>query len=163
MPLVRYSLYGQGIEIYFAPTYDEGDAWRSTIRHIAREGRVYAFGCCMVLRREDVLGHSPQLEPYYAGADEWLNRGNSAIADPNGDLVAGPLSAEEGILYADVDADIILGTRWNLDVAGHYARPDVFQLIVRKTPTPIITFRKREEDADVQQEDGSEKAEPDEL
>ena len=146
MPLVRYSLYGQGIELYFAPTYDEGETWRSTIRHIAKEGRVYAVGCCMVLRKEDVLKHTPELESYYASADAWLNTGNSVIADPNGDLLAGPLSKEEGILYADVDPEIIIGTRWNLDVAGHYARPDAFQLLVRKSPTPILTIQEGHEE-----------------
>lgn len=145
MPLVRYFLYGQGIEIYAAPTYDEGETWRSTIRHIAKEGRVYAVGCCMVLRKEDVLKHSPQLEPYYSSTDKLLNTGNSVIADPNGDLIAGPLSKEEGILYADVNPDIILGTRWNLDVAGHYARPDAFKLTVRRTPTPIITIQNEQD------------------
>lgn len=72
-------------------------------------------------------------------------------------------AAEEGILSADVDADIILGTRWNLDVAGHYARPDVFQLFVRKTPTPIVTFLSPEEDADVKVDDGRRNMEPDEV
>jgi len=138
MPLVRYSLYGRGIEIYVAPTYDEGDTWQSSIRHIGREGRVYAIGCCMVLRKKDVLSRFPQLEPYYKEAGEWINTGNSIIADPEGNLLAGPLSKEETILYTDVDPLSIRNTRWNLDVAGHYARPDAFQLTVRTTSDPII-------------------------
>lgn len=145
MPLVRYYLYGQGVEIYFAPTYDEGETWRSTIRHIGREGRVFAVGCCMVLRKKDVIESLPQLESYYSEAGEWINTGNSVITDPNGDILAGPLSKKEGILYADVNQEVTLGTRWNLDVAGHYARPDVFQLIVHKTPTPIIKVKENRE------------------
>jgi nitrilase len=89
MPLVRYSLYGRGIEIYVAPTYDEGDTWQSTIRHIGREGRVYAIGCCMVLRKEDVLSRFPQLEPYYAEAGEWINTGNSIIGSSLGNNSTG--------------------------------------------------------------------------
>lgn len=138
MPLVRYSLYGRGIELYVAPTYDEGEAWQSTLRHIGREGRVYAVGCCMVLKKKDILKRMPQLEPYYVEAGEWINTGNSMIADPEGNILAGPLSKDEGILYADVDLNNIRGTKWNLDVAGHYARPDAFQLTIRTAPNPII-------------------------
>ena len=140
MPLARYSLYGRGIEFYLAPTYDESDAWHATLRHIGREGRVYVFGCCMVLRKDEMLSRYPQLEPYYKEASEWVNTGNSMIADPEGNILAGPLSKEEGILYASVDSAIIRNTRWNLDVAGHYARPDVFQLTVRTAPNPVIHF-----------------------
>lgn len=138
MPLPRYSLYARGIEIYFAPTYDEGETWQSTLRHIGKEGRVYVIGCCMVLRKEDVLSHFPQLEPYYKEAGDWLNTGNSMISDPDGNILVGPLSKEEGILYAEVDPAMIRNTRWNLDVAGHYARPDAFQLTMRSTPTPTL-------------------------
>ena len=138
MPLPRYSLYARGIEIYLAPTYDEGDTWHSTLRHIGREGRVYVVGCCMALRKEDILSRLPQLEPYYKDAGEWINSGNSMISDPEGNILAGPLSKDEGILYADVDPAVIRNTRWNLDVAGHYARPDAFQLTMRSTPTPIL-------------------------
>lgn len=142
MPLVRYSLYARGIELYMAPTYDEGDAWQSTLRHIGKEGRVYVAGCCMVLRKDDVLSRFPQLEPYYSETDEWINSGNSMIADPEGHIIAGPLSKEEGILYADVDLEHISNTRWNLDVAGHYARPDAFQLTIRTAPNPAIIIDK---------------------
>jgi nitrilase len=138
MPLARYSLYGRGIELYLAPTYDESEAWQATLRHIGREGRVYVVGCCMVLRKEEVLSRFPQIKPYYEEAGEWINTGNSMIADPEGNILAGPLSKEEGILYANVDPEIIRNTRWNLDVAGHYSRPDAFQLTVRTTPNPII-------------------------
>jgi len=138
MPLARYSLYGRGIELYLAPTYDESEAWQSTLRHIGREGRVYVAGCCMVLRKKEILSHFPQIKPYYEQAGEWINTGNSMIADPEGNILAGPLSKEEGILYANVDPEIIRNTRWNLDVAGHYSRPDAFQLTVRTTPNPII-------------------------
>jgi nitrilase len=141
MPLVRYSLYAQGIEIYFAPTYDESEAWQSTLRHIGREGRVYVVGCGMVLRKEDVIEHSVQLKPYYMNVNEWINTGNSMIAGPNGEILAGPLNKEEGILYADVDLKMLRGTKWNLDVAGHYARPDAFHLTISKTPNPILAVR----------------------
>ena len=141
MPLVRYSLYARGIEIYFAPTYDEGEVWNSTLRHIGREGRVYVIGCCMVLRKEDVLARHPQLKPYYTTSDEWINSGNSVITDPNGEVLAGPLDKEEGVLYAEIDLKMLQGTRWNLDVAGHYTRPDAFRLTIQTAPTPIMEIQ----------------------
>jgi len=154
MPLPRYSLYARGIEIYLAPTYDEGETWQSTLRHIGKEGRVYVVGCCMVLRKEDVLSRFPQLEPYYKDAGEWVNTGNSMISDPDGNVLAGPLSKKEDILYAEVDPTVIRNTRWNLDVAGHYARPDAFQLTMRSTPTP--TLRIEDETLSSKNEDSQE-------
>lgn len=128
MPLVRQSLYERGISLYAAPTYDEGSAWQASMQHIGKEGRVYIAGCCMVLRKETVLNALPELEPYYASGGEWINSGNSMIAGPNGEVLAGPLFRQEGILYAEVDPEHAKGAKWNLDVAGHYARPDAFSL-----------------------------------
>jgi nitrilase len=142
MPLVRYSLYGRGIELYMAPTYDDSETWQSTLRHIGKEGRVYVAGCCMVLRKDEVLSHYPQLEPYYQETGEWINSGNSMIGDPEGHIIAGPMSKKEGILYAEVDPERISNTRWNLDVAGHYARPDAFQLTIRTAPNPIMNIER---------------------
>lgn len=138
MPLVRYTLYAQGVELYLAPTYDEGDVWQASMRHIAKEGRAYVIGCCMVSKKEDILAKFPELAPYYESAGEWINTGNSLIVDPNGDIIAGPLHKDEGILYAQMDLNMLRGSKWNLDVAGHYARPDAFELTVRRDPTPVV-------------------------
>jgi nitrilase len=128
MPLVRQSLYERGIALYAAPTYDEGDAWQASMRHIGKEGRIYVASCCMVLRKETVLKALPELEPYYAAVGTWINSGNSMIAGPNGEVLAEPLYQKEGILYAEADPALQKGAKWNLDVAGHYARPDAFKL-----------------------------------
>ncbi len=138
MPLVRQSLYEKGIDLYVAPTYDEGGAWQASMRHIGKEGRVYIAGCCMVLRKEDVLKALPELAPFYESAGEWINKGNSMIADPNGNVLAEPLSKEEGILYAEVDPKTLLGSKWNLDVAGHYARPDAFRLNLQTSKRTVF-------------------------
>ncbi len=132
MPLVRYALYEEGIELYLAPTYDEGSTWAASMRHIAKEGRCYVAGCCMVLKKEDVLKKLPELKPYYVDTDEWVNKGNSLIADPDSNILAGPLNAKEGILLAEVDLHRLRASKWNLDVAGHYARPDAFELVVHR-------------------------------
>ncbi|WP_345972345.1 carbon-nitrogen hydrolase family protein [Sulfurimonas diazotrophicus] len=128
MPLVRQSLYERGISLYAAPTYDEGSAWQASMRHIGKEGRVYIAGCCMVLRKQSVLDALPELEPYYRESGEWINSGNSMIAGPNGEVLAEPLYQKEGILYAEINPMRQKGAKWNLDVAGHYARPDAFRL-----------------------------------
>jgi len=138
MPLVRYVLYAEGIELYLAPTYDEGQTWNASMRHIAKEGRCFVSGCCMVLKKEDVLKKLPELEPYYTSVAEWINKGNSLIVDPDGKVLSGPLSAKEGILLAEIDLHMLRASKWNLDVAGHYARPDAFELTVRKRAAPII-------------------------
>jgi nitrilase len=139
MPLVRYNLYEQGIELYLAPTYDEGRTWQASMRHIGKEGRTYVASCCMAYKKEALLARFGELEPYYAEVGEWINAGNSMITDPNGKIVAGPLHKEEGILYAQVDLKMLRGTKWNLDVAGHYARPDAFRLHVQKRPEPFTS------------------------
>lgn len=144
MPLVRYTLYAEGIELYLAPTYDEGQTWNASMRHIAKEGRCFVAGCCMVLKKEEVLKKLPDLKPYYKSVGEFINKGNSVITDPNGEVIAGPLHAKEGMLLAEVDLHMLHASKWNLDVAGHYARPDAFELTVRKRKAPII----REEDSE---------------
>jgi nitrilase len=139
MPLARYSLYAQGVELYLAPTWDRGEPWISTLRHIAKEGRVYVIGVCIAIRRDQIPDSYPfkQLLP---DSGAWLNPGDSAIVDPDGKLLAGPAHEEETILYAEVDLSRLRGARFQLDVAGHYARPDVFELTVHREERPLIRF-----------------------
>jgi len=132
MPLVRYALYEKGVELYLAPTYDEGETWNASIRHIAKEGRCFVSGCCMVLKKEDVLKKLPQLKSYYKDVGEWINKGNSLMTDFNGTVIAGPLEGKEGILLADIDLHKLRASKWNLDTAGHYARPDAFELVIKQ-------------------------------
>jgi nitrilase len=138
MPLARYSLYAWGVQIYLAPTWDNGEPWLSTLRHIAKEGRVYVVGCSIAMRKQDIPDRLEFKAEYYSGVGEWINKGDSAIVGPDGKFLAGPLNAEEGILYAELDPRQMRGSKWNLDVAGHYARPDVFRLTVSREDRPMI-------------------------
>jgi predicted amidohydrolase len=57
------------------------------------------------------------------------------VVDPRGHVLAGPLTEQEGILYAEIDLDAVRRSRREFDVVGHYARPDVFQLRVNRGET----------------------------
>ena len=128
-------------------------SWQATLRHIGKEGRVYVIGCCMAYKKEDILSHCPKLEPYYENTGEWINTGNSMITDPNGNILAGPLHKEEGILYAEADQLTLCNAKWNLDVAGHYARPDAFRLTVRKESDPIMKIEENKERVEIDKEE----------
>ena len=132
MPLARFALYAAGVGIYVAPTWDRGEPWISTLRHIAKEGRTYVIGCGMALRRDDVPDAFAFKSRYLAAAGEWLNPGDSTIVDPDGKFVVEPVRERQGIVYGEVDPKRIGGPRFQLDVAGHYARPDVFDLTVHR-------------------------------
>jgi len=130
MPLARYAMYAQHIDIWCAPTWDNSDVWVSTLRHIAKEGRVYVLGVAPLLRGSDVPADLPGRDDMYGGEEDWLSRGFSTIVAPDGEILAGPLVGQEGILYAELDAAIARESRMQFDPVGHYARSDVFQLVV---------------------------------
>lgn len=132
MPLARYALYAQGVDVYIAPTYDSGEGWIGTMQHIAREGRCWVLCCGVALRREDLPEDFPQLDTLYPPEDTWINPGDSLVVAPGGQVVAGPLSAEMGYLLYDIDLAQVAPARRALDVSGHYSRPDVFTLEVNK-------------------------------
>ena len=139
MPLARMAMYGKGVEIYLAPTADARETWQATLRHIACEGRCFVLGCNQFVTKSmypaDLIGVE-DLE----GEPEIVCRGGSAIVSPLGAVLAGPLYDREGILTATLDLDEIPRSRFDLDVTGHYARPDVFQLIVNEKPAPSVLF-----------------------
>jgi nitrilase len=138
MPLARYAMYAWGTQIYVAATWDCGQPWLSTLRHIAKEGRVYVIGCCIAMRKDDIPDRYSMKQKYYAEMDEWINIGDSAIVNPEGHFIAGPVRKQEEILYAEIDPRMMQGPKWMLDVAGHYARPDVFQLTVHTDVRQMI-------------------------
>jgi nitrilase len=126
MPLARFALYQQGLDIYLAPTADDSDAWHASVRHIARESRCFVITPCVLQRAS---AHPPGV-PLADGPD-LMDRGGSAILAPDGSYLAGPLWDEPGILYAELDPDRLAADRQRFDPAGHYHRPDVFTLDVR--------------------------------
>jgi len=138
MPLAKYAMYAQGIDILLAPTWDNGENWICTLRHNAREGRVYVIGVGSLLRGRDVPEDFPGREGLYGGDEDSMCPGWSAIVEPGGSLLAGPLKDEEGILYAEIDAGAARASRLEFDPVGHYARRDVFGLTVDTRPHPAV-------------------------
>jgi nitrilase len=134
MPLARYALYAQGVEIYIAPTYDSGERWLATMQHIAREGGCWVVGSGVALHARDIPDSLPGKAVLYPNVGEWINSGDSVIVAPGGKIVGGPLHDAYGILYAEIDLERVGIARRSLDVAGHYARPDIFQLAVNRRP-----------------------------
>jgi nitrilase len=137
MPMLRMAMYSKNVELYCAPTADDRETWLPTMRHIALEGRCFVLTACQILHRKDLpaslrvsLGDSP---------DALLMRGGSAIVDPFGKVLAGPVFDTESILFAELDLEDIGRSRFDFDVVGHYSRPDIFQLIVNETPTSPVT------------------------
>lgn len=138
MPLARFALYAQGIDIHIAPTYDSGDGWIGTLQHIAREGGCWVIGAGVALRNRDLPDDFPQRARLYPVEEDWINPGDSVVIAPGGELLAGPLHQQQAVLYADVDPTRAASARRTFDVAGHYARPDVFTLQVdRRKQSPI--------------------------
>jgi len=132
MPLARMAMYKKGVEIYLAPTADSRDSWNASMQHIAVEGRCYVVGCNQYFTKQDFPEH---LQPELAkDRPEILSRGGSVIVSPLGEILAGPLYNEEGILTADVDLDELVCSRMDFDVTGHYSRDDVFEFSVKDQP-----------------------------
>ncbi|MDX1435596.1 MAG: carbon-nitrogen hydrolase family protein [Anaerolineales bacterium] len=137
MPLARTAMYSKGVDIYLAPTADARDSWQATIRHIACEGRCYVLSCNQYFTKDmypaDFEGASELIEQ-----PDVMSRGGSAIISPLGEVLAGPLFDKEGILCKDIDLSAVPRSRFDFDAVGHYARPDVFQLIVNEKPQPPV-------------------------
>ena len=136
MPMLRMAMYSKGVQIYCAPTADDRETWVSTMRHIALEGRCYVLSACQHIRR----GAFPSDYDCEFGNDPnfLLMRGGSMIISPLGELLAGPNFEGETILYADVDLDEVVRGKYDFDVVGHYARPDVFRLSVDEREKLVV-------------------------
>ena len=132
MPLARMALYSQGVEVYLAPTADARETWQATLRHIACEGRCFVLGCNQFVTKSMYPADLAGLEDL-DDQPEVMCRGGSAIVSPLGEVLAGPLYDREGMLLAELDLSEIVRARYDFDVVGHYARPDVFEYAVRRT------------------------------
>ena len=139
MPLARYSLYAQNIEIFVNPTWDHGDTHLATLRHIAREAGAWVIGTATALQGMDIPNDFPDRDRLFE-PDEWINNGDAVVISPSASIAAGPLRREKAILYAEIDVEAARSARRSLDVCGHYARPDIFSLSVNRAPLHPVAF-----------------------
>ncbi|MBB1628216.1 carbon-nitrogen hydrolase family protein [Achromobacter sp. UMC71] len=136
MPLLRTAMYAKGVQIWCAPTVDERDIWQCSMRHIAHEGRCFVISACQVQPSPADLGLDvPGWDPKRP-----LINGGSLIVGPLGDVLAGPLHGQTGLLTAQVDIDELIRARYDFDVVGHYSRPDVFTLNVDERARQSVQF-----------------------
>jgi nitrilase len=139
LPLMRAAHYAKGIQLYCAPTADSRDTWLPTMRHIAIEGRCFVLSANQFARRGDYANASADT----GDANDIVCRGGSCIVDPFGTVLAGPNFDGEALLVADVDLGATIRGKFDLDVMGHYARPDVFQLSVNEADAQPVSFTDR--------------------
>lgn len=138
MPLLRMAMYSQQVQIYCAPTADDRDTWLPSMQHIALEGRCFVLSACQYITR----GSYPDDYDSTYGDDKEavMMRGGSLIVDPMGQVLAGPEFAGETIIYAEIDTETVVRGKYDFDVSGHYARPDVFSLHVDNRPQSPVTW-----------------------
>ncbi len=140
MPMARMAMYGEGVEIYLAPTADSRDTWQATLQHIACEGRCFVLGCNQFVTKKMYPQDLETIEEL-SDQPDIMCRGGSLIVAPSGEILAGPLWDKEGILYAELDMDEIIKAKMDFDVIGHYSRPDIFQLNINTEPrSPIRSY-----------------------
>jgi nitrilase len=131
MPLARTALYQKGVEIYLAPTADARDSWQATMQHIALEGRCFVLASNQFVRKSD---YPERYQADLTDEPDIMSRGGSVILSPFGEVLAGPLWDQEGLLTAELDFSLLAKSKLDFDCVGHYARPDVFQLTVVNQP-----------------------------
>jgi predicted amidohydrolase len=141
MPLARFYLYHQGVDIWVAPTLASGDGWIAAKRHVALEGRCYVIGVNPCLHVDQIPADFPHRDRVWRrepGTNEWVEPGNTVIVSPTGKILAGPARHEETILTAEIDLATVHSARRYFDPVGHYHRPDIFQLVVDTRPRPAV-------------------------
>ncbi len=148
MPLARFHLYSQGVDVWLAPTLAQGDGWIATMQHLARENRMFVVGVNPVLHVDRIPADFPDREllvpaPFVEDHGPWIEPGNTVVVGPDGTVIAGPLREAEGTLVVELDLAAVAASRRFMDPTGHYGRPDIFQLQVdtssRRATTTIGT------------------------
>ena len=139
MPLARFALYAQDIDAFVSPTWDTSDTWLASMRHIAMEGGCWVISTGTALQGNDVPPDFPDRDRLFDD-EEWINVGNAVVVKPMGEVVAGPLHKEKGILYAEIDREAARRARRSFDVCGHYARADILSLSVDRRALDPVKF-----------------------
>lgn len=134
MPLLRTYYYSKGTQLYCAPTVDARENWQHTMVHIALEGRCHVLSACQLSKQKDYPSDHELPKGRERNPEDIMISGGSVIVSPLGDILAGPLRGEEGVLSAEVNLDEYLMAKFDLDCVGHYSRSDIFELNTRGIP-----------------------------
>ncbi|XP_057806712.1 bifunctional nitrilase/nitrile hydratase NIT4A [Salvia miltiorrhiza] len=152
MPLLRTAMYAKGVEIYCAPTADSRDVWQASMTHIALEGGCFVLSANQFCRRKD---YPPPPDYVFSGAEEELMpesvvcAGGSVIISPSGTVLAGPNYEGEALISADLDLGEVVRAKFDFDVVGHYARPEILSLVVKDHPMTPVSFTSASSKPDV--------------
>ncbi len=136
MPMMRMSMYSQGIQLYCAPTADDKESWTSTVKHIALEGRCFVFSSCQHLTKDE---YPEKYKVSNSNNSETIMRGGSCIVSPLGEILATAINKAKTIIYAEIDLNEITKGKYDFDVVGHYSRPDIFNLKVNRKPKKPVS------------------------
>jgi nitrilase len=123
MPLARYAVYEHGPQIWVAPTADDSEGWLVSMRHIAIEAGAYVVSVAQYIPAAAFPDDFPVALP---DGKDTFGEGGAAIINPRGEVVAGPLYGEEGIVLFDCDLKACLHAKRSFDAVGHYSRAEVF-------------------------------------
>jgi nitrilase len=140
LPLARAALYAQGEDLHVAIWPGNQRNTEDITRFIAREGRCFVVSVSGLMRRSDIPDSLPRAELLREAADDVMANGGSCIATPTGEWLLAPETGEESLRVAELDHRIVLEERQSLDVAGHYSRPDVTQLLVDRRRQSTAKF-----------------------
>jgi nitrilase len=128
MPLARYSVYRGGPQIWLAPTADDTDAWLASMRHIAIESGAFVVSVPQFIPASAFPDDFPM--PLPEGTEVFGNGGAAIVEPSDGEVIAGPLYGEEGIVAAACDLRVGLHAKRWFDSVGHYSREDVLAPLV---------------------------------
>ncbi|MFY0680143.1 MAG: carbon-nitrogen hydrolase family protein [Thalassovita sp.] len=140
LPLARAALYAQGESLHVS-------VWPGGLHNtqdlpvfIAKESRSYVIAACGLMRVSDLPEDTPNRAEIVAAGGEIISNGGSALVAPDGSFIVPPVLDEEALIVAEIDHGKVRGERQNLDLFGHYARPDVLELHVNRTRQRGVRF-----------------------
>lgn len=139
-PLARAALYGQGEDFHICVFPGSIHNTHDITRFIAKESRSFVASVCSVMKKEDFPPDTIHLDKILENAPETLSNGGTCLAAPDGEWLIEPFTTEEKLVIAEIQHQKVREERQNLDISGHYSRPDVLQLKVNRERQNIVVI-----------------------
>jgi nitrilase len=141
MPLPRMALYGMGENLHVAVWPGSKNNTEDITRFIAKESRSFVLSVSSLMRIEDFPADTAHLKEILQNAPAVLADGGSCIAGPDGEWIVEPVVYAEGLIIETLDINRVYEERQNLDVSGHYSRPDITQLTINRERQSVLNFK----------------------